>query len=176
MRVRLLLLAFMVILVPNQARADDHRADLYGGFSGGGGGSALYGFHQALALTSPQPGSKDLSFVVPDLSVHFGSHDGSDVTQVALMFGGRLTPVKENWRHTVSVQVLVGTVYTNEGGAGDADWAMSFGGLYELPLTTRSTPYYGWAFRAQIDYINRFSDTRDDLPRLSAGLSYRFAK
>jgi hypothetical protein len=174
MRLRLSGLVLAIVLVPTLANADDHRADWYGGFSGGGGGSKLFGFHESLGIGFPQTKAENLS-IVGDLSVHFGSSDaGTDVTQVAFMGGARYTFAKDNSRHKPSAHFLAGTVYSNDGGSGGKNGAIAVGGTYEFLLKRGAAPMSGWGIRFQIDYFNRAD--RSNFTRISSGIVYRFVK
>jgi len=162
-----------MLLIPTAVRADDHRADLYGGASRGGGGSTLGGFHQTLALGSARPVSKDLSFVLADVSAHFGN----DVTQVAVMGGVRWTLfAKREQKHKVSGRGLLGLVHSNDGAPGPKDFAGAVGVSWEY-IPTPTEPSKGWGVRVQYDYVIRSdADGRESFSRLSGGLVYRFGQ
>jgi hypothetical protein len=175
MRIRLSCVVLGLLLVPAPARADGHWADFYAAFSGGGGGSNVYGIHSAFAATSPGGPSHYLSFVLTDVSIHSGSHDGSDVTQITFLWGGRVTISKPYHKFKPSFHVLLGGV-TTDGVADGTTFATAFGGGLEYLLDPVSKERKkGFGFRAQIDRVVRSSD-RDDFWRISGGVFYRFGR
>jgi len=180
MRMRLFCLVLGVLLVPTLARADDHWADLYAAFSGGGGASKLFGFHEAVAKGPARSAStnlKKLSFVLSDLSVHFGSHDdGTDVTQVTFLFGGRYTLLKPEHKAKVSFHGLLGGVNTNDGGNKNTDFAGAVGfGVEYIPTPQDPNPAKAIGIRAQVDRVFRKGD-REDFWRISGGIFYRIGQ
>lgn len=175
MRVRVACFVLGVLLIPTLARADSHIADFYSGFSGGGGGSTLLGFHQSFAKAWAEPPWCKLS-AVGDVSVQFGSHNGRDVTQVVYSGGPRCTFAKHDWRNLLQAQLLVGGVYTNDGVAEPNDKALVLGVTYDRALTkasTRDTPFKGWGVRVEADRVFNGGD-RESVNRYSVGLIYRF--
>jgi hypothetical protein len=183
MRIRRSWLVLGILLVSTTARADDHRADWFGGLSGGRG-STLVGVHQSYALTLGMP---DFSVVVADFAVQFGSHNGSDVTQVPYMAGLRANFWKpDHKKHLFFAQVLGGGLYRNSGvtsGNGGAksgnDGAIALGVGWEfLPARQESggqTIGDTWGIRVGFDYIFSIGEF-DNAPRLSVGVVYRFTK
>ena len=180
MRIRLFCLVLAILLVPTLARADDHWADLYAAFSGGGGASKLFGFHEAVAKGSPGPPlskRRKLSVVLSDLSVHFGSHDnGTDVTQVTFLFGGRYTLLKPEHKAKVSFHGLLGGVNTNDGGDKSTDFAGAVGfGLEYIPTPEDPKPGKAFGIRTQVDRVFRKGE-RSDFWRISGGIFYRIGQ
>jgi hypothetical protein len=171
MRIRLFCLVLAVLLVPTLARADDHWADLYAAFAGGGGGSNLFGVHEAVAVTSPGSPRHYLSFVVSDVSVQ----NGNDVTQTTFLWGGRVTFSKPQHKAKFSVHSLLGVV-TNDGAAAGTNFAGAVGGGVEyLPSPQDKDRKKGFGVRAQVDRVFRKGD-RDDFWRISGGVFYRFGQ
>lgn len=169
----------LALLLPTLAHADDHNADQFGGLSGGGGGSTLFGYRHAFALEAPRPNNRDLGFVLADVSVQFGE----EVTQVAFMAGPRWAIGKPDNPNKLLLQFLAGVVYTNDGsevttGTTDTidttnkDFSIAVGVGYEF-IAHR---YSKWGFRIQADGIRRFGDADDWLPRVSVGLVYRWPR
>jgi hypothetical protein len=182
MRIRLFCLVLAILLVPTLAGADDHWADLYAAASGGGGGSKLFGFHEAVAKGYPVDPAKPrklskLSFVLSDLSVHFGSHDnGTDVTQVTFLFGGRYTFAKPHHKAKFSAHGLLGGVNTNDGGDKNTDFAGAVGfGVEYLPTPKDPRLGKGLGIRAQVDRVFREGE-RGDFWRISGGIFYRIGQ
>lgn len=175
MRIRLWCLVLIVVLVPALARADDHWADYYAAFSGGDGASKLFGFHQALAVTSPGAPSHYLSFVVTDVSIQKGSHDGSGVSQATFLWGGRVTLSKPGHRVKPSLHGLLGVVST-DGVADGASFAGAIGGGLEyLPHPQDPDRKKGFGIRGQVDRVFR-NGAGDDFWRFSGGIFYRFGQ
>jgi hypothetical protein len=175
MRIRLSCLVLGLMLAPAPARADGHWADFYAAFSGGGGASNVYGIHSSFAVTSPGGPSHYLSLVLSDVSLQFGSHDGSDVTQATFLWGGRVTISKPAHKFKPSFHVLLGAV-TTDGVADGTTFATAFGGGVEyLPNPESDDRKKGFGVRAQIDRVVRAGD-RDDFWRISGGVFYRFGR
>jgi len=174
-----LLLAWL--LVPGLAHADSHIADYYSGASGGGGGSKLYGFHEAFNLASRRSMGCYWGGGA-DFTNHFGSHDGKDETQFAYMFGPRCSiplGTKEH-QNLLHLQLLLGWVYTNDGTDNSKnDGAVGYSIAYDRVLKCGDGPTHckGLTLRFQTDYINRSEDSgRSNFPRFSGGVVYRFSK
>jgi hypothetical protein len=175
MRIRLSCLVLGVLLVPALVRADDHWADFYAAFSGSGGGSKLFGVHEAVAVTSPGSPRHYLSFVVSDVSLHSGSHDGTDVTQVTYLWGGRVTVSKPQHKLKPYFHGLLGLV-TTDGVADGTNFAGAVGGGLEyLPSPTDRDRKKGFGIRTQIDRVFRSGDG-EDFWRISGGIFYRFGQ
>jgi hypothetical protein len=98
------------------------------------------------------------------------------VTQVTFLSGIRGTVTKPQHRIKLSGHALFGGVYSNDGLVVDdnKDWAFAFGGTIEFPLAHDKAPFEGWGIRLQVDYVTRANDVRDDFPRFSGGVVYRF--
>jgi hypothetical protein len=186
MRIRRSWFVLGMLLLPAAVRADDHRADFYGAFSWAHG-SSLLGFHESYSLLIPQVTSKDLSWVIGDLGLNFGSRDGSDVTKVTALTGPRLSlGLRQNKKNVLFGHALVGVAHTNDGDTDPTDFAVALGGGWEyLPKRESTEPYKPgesprplkplWGLRVQVDYVFRNGDT-DGFARVSAGLIYRFYK
>jgi len=175
MRIALSCLVLVSLLVPTVARADDHRMDLYGGGSGGTGGSRLFGFHESLAWVGT-PKMKRLSIVLSDFSVQFGKDDSTRVTQVIWATGVRYTGFKYDHKHKPFAQLLVGTVYSNDGLPDANDGATIVGFGYEfVPTPSDEDPKKAFAVRVQADRVFR-GGAREDFWRYSVGLMYRFGQ
>ena len=185
MRIQRSWLAVAVLLIPAAARADDHRADRFGGFSRAGG-SSLFGVHVTDAITLPSRGmtNRDLA-LLGDLSVHVGSRtpgrsqgradDQHDVTRITFLGGLRWTFAKDvadrqqQPKLLPFVHGLLGGVYTHDR-ANDASIAGGVGGGLDYVLR-RGEPREAWATRVQVDYI---VSGQEDFVRVSAGIVYRF--
>ena len=163
---RLPIVVVVLLLVPTVARAHDHTADFFSAFCYAYD-SNLFGVQQALSVTSPKPGNKDLSIVF-DTSVHMGKHEGDSRTRVLIMGGVRytLTQLLDPDRHLVTAHFLAGGM--RDGGAvTTADPAVAFGGGYEYLKNGTAT---GLGFRFQFDYV---VSGGQDFPRFSGGIVYR---
>jgi hypothetical protein len=177
MRIRRSWFVLGMLLLPAAVRADDHRADLYGAFSWAHG-SSLLGFHESYSLLIPQVTSKDLSWVIGDLGLNFGSQGGRDVTKVTALTGPRLSlGLRENKKNVLFGHALVGVAHTNDGDTDPTDFAVALGGGWEyLPNRPKlnDPPKPLWGLRVQVDYV--FRNDTDGFTRVSAGLIYRFYK
>jgi hypothetical protein len=189
MRTRLTCLLLGILGVPTFAFADFHKVDFYDGGSLGNGASTLFGIHTSIGLREPAKLPRRLTWVIPDLSVQIGSHDGTPVTQFASLFGARILATSYGKNCGLFGQVLAGNVYQNDSVSTDHNnGALSFGVGFEAfkgaaqkvevqekdqKKTVES--HYGWGFRADFDYITRSGD-RKDFWRASAGIVYRFAR
>ena len=163
------------LLVPTLAYADDHWADNYAGFSGGSGGSTVYGVHDSVAIEFKK--WPDLGVVPVDFSVQFGEQ----VTQVIYMAGARYTWAPSSDRmhaNKVLLQALFGTVYTNDGASTstdktDKDFALGLGAGYEFLKVIKGQTV---TFRGIYDRIKRSGDRDEWFNRFSAGMSYRWTR
>ena len=174
MRVRLACLVLGALLVPALAHADSHIADYYFGYSQGNGGSTLKGFSHAMVKEFTNPKLRNLG-IGGDFTVHFGSHDDKDVTQVIFMGEGRYTLFKLWNRALIHAQGLLGGVYTNDGVAPRKKLAGGVGLAADICFSGEEYddhPPYGWALRLQGSYVNH--KDKGDLRRFSVGLVYRF--
>jgi hypothetical protein len=177
MRVRLSSLFVALVLVPTLSFADSHKADLYGGGSGGTGASSVGGVHGSIAWDL-----KDyprFSVVVADFSTQFGSHQGKDLTQVSYLWGARVWLNRAGSRNKAFVQVLGGGVYYNDGTpASGAKPAIGFGGAYELglgePVKTSTGTDCVWGIRGEVERIK--PRNRDAFTRVSGGVVFRFVR
>src|SRR5262245_26712723 len=180
MRIRFACLVLGVFLMPSAVLADSHFADYYGGFSGGGGGSTLYGVHQSFFKEFVKP-SLRLVGVGADFSVQFGSRDNKNETQVIFMAGPRYTALAHD-RHVVNVEYLIGTAFTANGlDSGNQFLPWSAGASYDVVVSGETVDvngrktYTGWTLRTQVNYIHR-KGVEENLTRASVGLAYRFHK
>lgn len=169
----LTLAALLIVTAPVQA--DDHRADLYWGFSYAEG-SQLWGLHQSAAWQSSLA-DRRLS-LVGDLSVHVGSRDGSDATRVTYLVGPRYTVRVEGTPQKVHLYFLGGGVRTTDGTEEGANRrALAFGAAWEifpsefLGNKRESLEDRKWGFHLQADYV---VTSGDDFPRISGGITFRF--
>ncbi len=169
MRIRRLSLVVVLLLMPTAARAHDHIADFFGGGSGGYD-STLWGLHQQLGITLPWV-DRDFS-AVADLSLHFGTHDGSDLTRATFLGGLRYMPSGDH-RLTglVSFHALVGNVHDAGLDSSNAK-ALALGGAFEYLPKGRDTAG-GWGVRVLADYV--FS-RGEGFARVSAGVVYRIPR
>lgn len=192
MRIRYLAIALAVLLVPTAGYADDHFADLYLG-GGRTRASSLWGLHETYALTTPE--HRPLSFVLGDLGVMVGSHQGrgegegrgqgqgqgrgNDATQITYMAGLRYSAPRFADRYMIYGQALIGGISTTaQGNRRDNNLAGAFGGGLDIGLgrgeTTHGHLSTKWAVRIHADYI---VDGEDTTPwRMSGGVVYRFRK
>ena len=163
------------LFVPTLAYADDHNADSYLAASGGGGGSTVAGVHQTLAIEIPHWLHNDFAIVPADFSVQFGDR----VTQVIYGAGVRYTLADNSGPngtprhpHKGLLQVLLGTVYTNDAEANftNKDFAVTLGFGYEFVQTPRVS------YRFMYDRIGRFGDRDEWFDRWSGGVSYRWRR
>lgn len=164
------------LLAPKLAFADDHRMDLYGGFSGGNGASKLFGFHQAIGIvfSGENPKLHRVS-AVADLSMQF-ANETSSVTQVLFMGGGRFAFSRPADKNKISAHILGGSEYYNQAGGATNTGVFAFGVGYEYLPTPRGTRAMdGLGFRAQLDHIIRSGDAVN-FWRASAGVVYRFGQ
>ena len=180
MRIGNVCLGLVVLLIPALAFADSHRADVYSGASGGGGGSNLGGFIVALGLTEIQQREpRNVLFGgVGSASVQFGSHEGRDLTQVVWSIGPRLTFEKDqNSKNVFHAQVTFGGVYTNDG-QGQKNMATVVGAAYDRAFHTHEgkTPHPGLGLRLQADRVLIKGEERKDAWRFSAGFIYRIPR
>jgi len=173
MRIPRWLAAFLMLMAPAAAHADDHRADISGAFSYAKG-SKLLGMHQAFAHTLPD---REQWSVVGDFAVYFGSDEGRQITRATYMVGPRLTLSTQSPHHKVLPYALFGGIYNNDDLGGTTDGAIAFGAGWEYiqKPAVQGASSHGLGFRAQADYVINLGD-RDSFPRLSAGLVYRFRK
>jgi hypothetical protein len=166
-----------LLLSPAVARADDHRADWYGGFSGGSGASKLAGFYNAFAIPLPSQNPRlHRMSLLTDVSVQFGKHDGQSVSQVVYMAGAKYTFARREQKNKVSAHILGGTEYYNTAGNASNTGVLAFGVGYEfIPAPTSSNLLDGLGVRVQVDSVFRSGD-RENFWRVSGGLIYRFGQ
>ncbi len=147
--------------------AVEPQPDLYAGYSYTHAGQAgLNGWAAAGAL--PIHGELRL---VADLTGHYGSYAGANLSQTALMLG-----VRRPWRWWKIVpfaEGLVGFAHTGTTAAGINDsstaWGLALGGGADYPLS------YSWAARGLFQLrLLHGQGTWDTDPRFSLGVVYRF--
>lgn len=177
MRTRILGLVLTLLLVPAAARADDHRADAYSGFSFGNGFSKVSGLYMAFAL--PMPSEKAALHrlsVVGDFGAQFGRHDDTSLTQVLSMVGLRYTFARGEQSNKISAHVLVGTQYVNSSAQAENSAAFNIGMAYEFIKNPTSEKLLdGLGFRVQADLIIRTGE-QDNSWRVVIGPVYRFGQ
>ena len=180
---RVLALAAALVLVVALADAAPRRAapasprergpDLFGGYSYTHAGEAgLHGW----GLGGSYPFRGEWS-VVADLSGHYGSFAGADLSQLGFMAGARWTwrtghfrPFAEGLlggaRTSSALEVAGGSVSD-----ADTDWGLAFGGGVDYLLTER------WSVRALV-HLRLLSGegALDEDPRLSVGAVYRLGR
>jgi len=150
--------------------------DLFGGFSYTHAGQAnLKGWHVSGAVPFGGRLFGGSLRLAADLSGHYGSFAGADLSQLTFLAGPRL-----NWRgHRLSpfAQVLAGGARTRTSittpalSASTTSWGGSFGAGADYRLTPR------WAARAQGEVLLLHGQgVWDTNPRLSLGAVYRFGK
>jgi hypothetical protein len=198
MRVRVTSLFLAVLLAPTVAFAESHKADLFGGGSGGTGGSKIGGYIVGVNWGTCVPW---IDVVGPTVSTQYGGHDGKSLTQTAYHGGVRLTLTSmqrdraaekaapsTSQKYYVDkdvkpfVHFLVGGVYSNiNDGSGQAlkDWSVTIGGgvdkfFHKVSLNGRDH-VTGVGFRVQYDYVVRSGDSTN-FHRVSAGVVWRILK
>ena len=159
---------------PPSARSTDG-PDLFGGFSYTHSGEAnLKGWHVSASL--PFEGSLRL---VADLSGHYGSFAGADLSQITFLAGARYVWGRSH-RLRPFGQALGGGVHSKSSfvdasGTSFSDshtgWGGALGGGADYRLSRR------WAARGQVELLLLHSaGTWDRDPRLSLGVVYRFGR
>ncbi len=123
-------------------------------------------------LTASFPFSRSLRAVV-DLSGHYGSFGGADLSQLGFFVGPRW--VFKGSRFVPFAQGLLGverrTASAGGVSAGDTDWGAALGGGLDYRLGRT------WAVRAQGDLLLLRGDgVWDSDPRLSLSAVYRFGR
>ena len=172
-------LAVIALVLPAPAWADDHRADMNGGISGGKA-SKLFGIHVTLAM--PIPDQEKWS-VLADISHHWDLNDDLDEKRAVYLSGLRYThPISEGSNHKVFGHGLLGSGHTTLNGSSDADLTVAFGGGWEyiwnrtdaqskaLNLPRKK---YVSGVRGQLDYVIAQGDTKNFV-RFTVGYVFRF--
>ena len=189
MRVRVFSLLLALLTIPTFAFADAHKADFYGGGSGGTGGSIIGGFIAGVNWGTKCPW---FDVVGPVASNQGGGHDEKALSQTVFHGGGRFTLTsmrKDREGHYLDKrykpfgQILVGGVITNiNDGSGDAikDFSYTFGGgidtfLHKPKQLHGREHSAGVGIRVQVDYVVRPGD-HTNFTRVSAGVIYRILK
>src|SRR5688572_14315895 len=118
-------LAVIALVLPAPAWADDHRADMNGGISGGKA-SKLFGIHVTFAM--PIPDQEKWS-VLADISHHWDLNDDLDEKRAVYLSGLRYThPISEGSNQKIFGHGLLGSGHTTLNGSSDADLTVAFGG------------------------------------------------
>ena len=173
MRVRFFSLLLALLTIPTLAFADFHKADFYGGGSGGTGGSAVGG-----VLGSINWGTQIRWFdaVLADVSWQHGSHEGKALNQVAIQAGGRFFMTsfnKVDKPYKPFLHVLIGGVHTGqESKPWLHDMSITVGGGYEHFWKKEGDHYKGLGVRGQVDLVMRPGDSAK-FWRYSGGIVYR---
>jgi hypothetical protein len=172
--VALVLAAALCGAAPAKAPAPEATPDLFGGYSYTQAGEAgLNGW----SLVGSLPFRGSWSFVA-DLSGHYGSFAGADLSQLAFMGGvrwgarpaSRLRPFAEGLlgaaRTSTSVDAAVVSI-----SEADVDWGLALGGGVDYGLGKR------WSARAglQLRFLRGEGATDEDL-LVSVGVVYRFGR
>jgi hypothetical protein len=149
--------------------------DLFGGFSYTHSGEAnLKGWHMSASL--PFKGSLRL---VADLSGHYGSFAGADLSQITFLAGARYVWNRNRPLRPFGQALLGGarskSSFVDASGTSFSDshsaWGGALGGGADYRLSRR------WAARGQAELLLLHSaGTWDSDPRLSLGLVYRFGR
>jgi hypothetical protein len=161
-----LALASPVAAAPSQ-KAPPRHPDASAGYSYTQAGEASLNGWQ---LTASFPFSGSLRAVV-DLSGHYGSFGGADLSQLGFFVGPRW--VFKGERLVPFAQGLLGgerrTASAAGVSAGDTDWGVALGGGLDYRLRR------SWAVRAQAEVLLLHGDgVWDTDPRLSLSAVYRF--
>jgi opacity protein-like surface antigen len=132
------------------------------------GEASLHGWQ----LTYSHPFGRSLR-AVGDLSGHYGSFGGADLSDLGLFAGARWT--FGGTRLVPFAQGLLGLVKRSASAAGvsasDTDFGFAFGGGADYGLNAR------WAVRAQAELLVLSGDgVTDTDPRLSLSAVYRFGR
>ena len=151
--------------------------DVFGGFSYTHAGQAnLKGWHLSGAVPFGGHLFGGSLRLAADLSGHYGSFGGADLSQLTFLAGPRLT--WKGRRLSPFAQVLAGGARTRTSittpqalSASTTAWGGAFGAGADYPLNQR------WAARAQVDLLLLHGQgVWDTNPRLSLGAVYRFGK
>ena len=176
MRLRpLCVVVLTLLLVPGTARASDHVASIFGGFSRLSG-STLKGGHGTMEVSFPRPQRvHDHLDLLVDASVYGGTDDaGDDVTKATLMFGPRfLTKIGD--RLVLFAHVVGGIHRSHVGAVADNGGAAAAGAGFDILLngirTAKTPAKSGWILRTQVDWA-RVAGANS--VRASAGFGYRY--
>jgi hypothetical protein len=181
MRIRPWFVIVALLLLSASARADDHTAGIFFGYSLSTGYSTLgKGFHAAgewaLAPPGATPAAKAASrnwTLVGEFSSNWGSPDEVDVRQLTFAGGLRYAFAWEDHQKGLPfVHVLGGGVNIEEGDDSDTKPAIAIGIGFDY-LFSRSNTSPGWGVRVQGDYIALPGDIN---PRVSVGVVKRFGR
>jgi hypothetical protein len=186
MAARRYFIVILLLLVPAQAWAHRHTKALYAAGSDDQN-SALYGFQLSGEWMLPKKVEPDPHCdpgcvgkaqktsrwsLFEDVGVNWGTHEGSDRRQVALMVGGRYTyPLVKSESLESFAHAALAFVHTQDSPT-VTDWASGLG--FGLGLRYEFIP--NWCIRAQFDYVGLWWWARitKDYRRYSAGLEFRF--
>lgn len=147
-----------------------HRPDVFGGYSYLKGGEAnMHGW----LVAGSRPFRRSLRLVA-DLSGHYGSFAGADLSQLTFLAGVRYSPSRRGAFAPFGQALLGGaraktTVAAAAVSSSNMSWGGGLGAGFDYGLSRR------WAARAQADaLILRSGGTTDTDPRISLGAVYRF--
>ena len=167
-------LALLVSIVPAAALAQDTpKADVFGGYSlTRSEDTNLHGFEASLALNLGG------SFgVVVDLSGHFATVDGIDVSRTFFLAGPRLARRGDDL--TIYGQVLVGGVRTSAGvevlGVNISEQSTDLAGTVGGGVDFRVAGNWGVRLQGELAVIRGDGKTSTE-PRASLGIVYRAGK
>jgi hypothetical protein len=170
MRMRRLWLALCVLLVPTLVHADDHRMRAYAAMSEGLS-SILAGVYGSFDITTPLM-DRDVG-VLGGLSVHAGSRDDIDETNVTFLVGPSIALFpKRGQPYAFSGHVLFGIVSTDsdEEARDDTGFSLGFGGAWDYS-PGRAADRSGFGARAQVDWVWADGPAVNFL-RVSVGATY----
>ena len=151
------------------APAAVRRPDVFGGYSYLRAGEAdMHGWH----IAGSRPFRRSLRLVA-DLSGHYGSFAGADLSQLTLLAGVRYSPSRSGGPLVPFGHALLGLARINttvsDTSSSNAGWGGALGAGVDYGLNRR------WAARAQLDLlVLRSGGVTDKDPRISLGAVYRF--
>jgi len=167
-----------MLACPAGAHASDHIADVFFAASFIRG-SKLLGGHVsgAIAIGKEASGEHPTRHwsILGDLSLHVGSREEIDQTQVTFGAGPRYAiPVGERRRHHLFFQALLwGGQYTSDGpGGSDSSATVGAGVGYDLFWRRDRDIKKNLAIRCQVEYLFPLSSDVRSYPRLSLGLAW----
>ena len=159
-----------IAVQPAVAAVPSAGTDLFGGYSFTHAGEAnLHGW--GLSASHPFRGSLRL---LADVSGHYGSFAGADLSQLGVLAGarygwgeGRLRPFADALLGGVRTSVKVGAGETSVSDA-DTDWGVAFGGGVDYGLS------HCWVLRGLFHLrLLKGEGSWDTDPRISIGVAYR---
>ena len=161
--VRLVLAMVLMLLTPSTARADGHRAGLFGGISFAEG-SVLTGANISVDFTGLMPSNRYVGAIVD-----YGAYKGTGFTRQVFMGGIGVSRHIQNF--IVGAHGLIGRVW----GDGDANLVGTFGADFEYVAAkfTMGTTNVEVAPLARTDYGIR-KGPAPSFWRVSTGLQFRW--